>query len=104
MNPPDCLPDELVALCSHRLGRHEDYSNRANEDPRPGQVQRRIQVFSKQVCSNQGGDDAEQTTPETCKSGCGSSDRCRECLWCPSIENGIEHTLEKVLHGIQSDV
>jgi hypothetical protein len=48
--------------------------------------------------------DTKQPAPETRYSACSPADGSREGFGRPALEDGVEHGLEEVFHGIEADV
>lgn len=95
---------QLVASRPHRFRRHQQQRNSTNKHSRTRQIQRTIQIVLQEHGRNQWSYYAEQASPEACNSACSASDRRRVRFGRPTIENGVEHTLEEVFHGVEADV
>ena len=78
-------PGPSVALRPHILCREEEYRNRAHKDSCACKVQRTVQAPSQEMCADQGGYDAEDTTPEAGQPRCCTSNWRWEYFGCPSI-------------------
>lgn len=53
---------------------------------------------------NQRADDPKHPSPEACQSTCGAPNGSWEALRRPTIEHGVEHTLEEIFHDVEADV
>jgi len=94
----------LETLRPHVTSRQREDGHGANEDAAASQIQHIIRPSRQQMRRNKRTDDAKDPTPKTRHARRGASHGRWESLGSPAVEDGVEHGLEEIFHGVEADV
>ena len=105
---PTTIPTTLLpfseTLRPHPTRRQKQNRHRAHKHTATGQIQHVIRAPSQQMRRNKRTDDTKDPAPKAGHTRRGAAYRRGESFGRPAVEDGVEHGLEEILHGVEADV
>ena len=98
------VADRSIAPRSHTSRRNQDESDGTDKDSTSGQEKWPVVRWLHQTLSNDRRHDTEDATEEARNTGRCSSDGRRKSFGGPAVKDRVEHALEKVLHGVETNI